>query len=137
MVLPKLHVNRAQVLIGLAILLGAALLAGVVWAFGRQVALSKELQVTEQFLQQEVDLLQAHHGELVAKLEYVQSDEYAERWARTNAAMVKPGEVPVVVLTATVRPEAAQPQPAQIRDPRPTGLWDRLWQTVFGLRGRP
>jgi cell division protein FtsB len=92
----KSNQRLATIIAGVVILIVAGAIA---WGFSRQFALAHQLQEKETQLEQEVTLEQKHHDDLNAQLEYVQSDEYVEYWARTEAHMAKLGEIVVVMIT--------------------------------------
>jgi cell division protein FtsB len=96
MPLLKSNPRLATIVAGVAILV----IAGVItWGFSQQLVLARQMQQEEAQLEQEVKAEQDHHGDLTSKLEYVQSDEYVEYWARTEARMAKIGEIVVVMIT--------------------------------------
>lgn len=91
----------------------ALVITGVlVWGFSRQLALARQVQEEETHLKQAVATEQAYHDYLTDQLEYVQSDEYVEHWARTEAHMVRLGEVVVAIIADTEEPSVdVQPTP--------------------------
>lgn len=85
---------------------------GLVWGFSQQLVLARQVQEEETHLKQAVATEQAHHDYLTEQLEYVQSDEYVEHWARTEAHMARLGEVVVAIISDTEEPSAdVQPTP--------------------------
>lgn len=98
---PQIRVRRTQVWIALALVVGLSAFVFVGWAFSRQISLLRQMEAVEQQLLSRLATEQARQAELMVELEHVRSDEYVEQWARTRARLVRPGEVPVVVLTAT------------------------------------
>ena len=133
LVIPK--PSRSQLTAGVFIALGLAVALGLVWAFGQQLALSQQMRIEERGLEQQVAAQQAHHDELAAQLDYVKSDEYAERWARVENKMARPGEVVIVPVapanTAVPVQSAPTPMPAALT------WWDRLLQFMLGPATSP
>ena len=95
--MPLLKSNRrlAAIVAGIAVLI---IIGGLAWGFGQQLMLAKQIQEEETQLEYKVATEQAHYDYSVKRLEYVQSDEYVEYWARTEAHMTKLGEVVIVML---------------------------------------
>jgi cell division protein FtsB len=92
----KTNQRLAAIIAGVVILI---IVGGLAWGFGQQLMLAHQIQGEETQLEQEVATEQAKHDYLNEQLEYVQSDEYVEYWARTEARLTKLGEVAVVILT--------------------------------------
>lgn len=133
MTLPK--PNRDQLAFSVATVIVLAVMGALVWGFGRQLALARQMRAEEIRLEQAVAAEQARHDELTAQLEYVKSDEYVEHWARAEAKMAKPGEV-VVVLAADTESVAA-PQPTLSPEPEARPFWVEWWELAFGAVGQP
>jgi cell division protein FtsB len=112
--MPFLKSNQrlATIVAGVAILAIAGVIA---WGFSQQLVLARQMQKEESQLEQEVKGEQDHHDALTAQLDYVQSDEYVEHWARTEARMAKIGEIVVVMITDAdeERPSDVQPPTAE------------------------
>ena len=129
MPLPKL--SRSQLATGLAIAVAIAIVGGLVWAFAQQLALARQMRLEEQRMERLVAAEQERHDRLASQREHVRSDEYVEEWARVEAKMARPGEVPVVVLEG---PEESTAQPSQ-STPTPTPqaqpFWAELWEAIF------
>ena len=134
MSLPK--PSRNQIAVGVAVVIAVGVVGGLAWGFGRQLVLAQQMRTEERRLEQLVAAEQARHDELVARSEYVQSDEYVERWARVEAKMARAGEVAVVVLADPVEEPATGTQPTPTPEPEPRSLWVKLRELVLGLWGR-
>ena len=132
MSLPK--PNRNQLAVGVAAAIAVAVVGGLVWGFGQQIVLARQMRIEERRLEQLVATEQARHDELVARSEYVQSDEYVEHWARVEAKMARAGEVAVVVLADPAGEPAGEPQPTPT--PESKSFWGELRELVLGLWGR-
>ena len=129
--------NRSQLAFGVAAVIALAVIGALVWGFGRQLALARQMRAEEIRLEQAVAAEQLRHDELAAQLKYVKSDEYVERWARAEAKMAKPGEV-VVVLAADADTESAvAPQPTPPLEPEARPFWVEWWELAFGAVGQP
>ena len=114
--MPLLKSNQriATIVAGVAILV----VAGVItWGFSQQLMLARQMQQEETQLEQEVKGEQDHYDDLTTHLEYVQSDEYVEYWARTEARMAKIGEIVVVMITDTDEEPSADVQPSPTVEP--------------------
>jgi cell division protein FtsB len=82
-----------QILIILAVVVAIYLLVD----FGQQVQVSNERREELERLQQKIAAAEEQQVRLEEQLEYVQSGELVDAWARQNG-LAKPGEVPVVVV---------------------------------------
>jgi cell division protein FtsB len=110
----KSNQRLATIVAGVAILVVAG---AITWGFSRQLVLARQMQQEEAQLKQEVKGEQNHHDDLADRLEYVQSDEYVEYWARTEARMTKIGEIVVVMITDADEEPSADMQPAPTAAP--------------------
>jgi cell division protein FtsB len=72
-------------------------------------------------------------AKLEARLAYVQSDEYVEAWSQSKAAMTRPGETLIVVMSPTPTPLPAL-EVVETPEPLPTSepFWSRLWTSLAG-----
>jgi len=122
--------------------------------FGRRTTAGYYVSQTEKRLDAEIEALLARQETLQERLEYVQTDEYVERWAREQAHMVRPGDRRLIVVTpepSTLSPEqppAALPLPdssaaqgaaqgaAQERVPNWHHWWRLFWDTEPGTLRR-
>jgi cell division protein FtsB len=129
----RLKIDRNRLAVGIAAAVVTTIVGGIVWGFGQQVVRARQMRVEEARLEQAVATKQAYHDELTAQLEYVQSDEYVEQWAREDARMARPGEVAVVVLDdADTATEAdATPKSTATPEPEPKSFWAELWELIF------
>jgi cell division protein FtsB len=114
--MPLLKSNQrlATILAGVVVLFVVGIL---VWGFSQQLVLARQMQQEEVQLEQEVKVEQGHYDDLTAHLEYVQSDEYVEYWARTEARMAKIGEIVVVMITDADEEPSADVQPPPTAEP--------------------
>jgi cell division protein FtsB len=84
----------------------------------------------EESLQQEISLEATRQIELQATLEYVQSDDYVEAYARDEGGYILPGENRVVPMPVEA-PPGASPEPAPTPDPATAARpWQAWWQLL-------
>jgi cell division protein FtsB len=128
--------NRSQVAVGVVVAVVVAVVGGLAWGFGQQLVLARQMRIEEKRLEQLVATEQARHDELVARSEYVRSDEYVEHWARAEAKMTRPGEVAVVVLTDSSAGPDVDVEPTPTPEPKVQSLWAKLHELILGLSPR-
>jgi cell division protein FtsB len=90
-----------------------------------------ELRGRAERLRLEIDQLQARHLELTRQRDYLKTDQYIERVAREELGLVKPTEIPIVVVVkpdAVVPPRAAAPPPTDQRS-NPQRWWDAFFSS--------
>lgn len=124
----KLHQSRGwQLLLIVALVLLIPLMADI---SGRMSTLHSMHQEKAQ-ITHELEEATAEHEILLARLEYVNSDAYLERWARAEARMTLPGEVAFIpIFSEDVRPTF----PALARRlsrPRPSTSIAEQWRRFF------
>lgn len=124
--------NRSQLAISVAAVVTLAVVAALVWGFGQQLALARQMRAEEAQLEQALAAEQTRHDDLVAQLEYVKSDEYVEHWARAEVKMAKPGEVAVVLSVEASEEQATDAQPTPSAEPEERPFWVEWWELVFG-----
>jgi cell division protein FtsB len=129
MSLPK--PNRNQIAVGVAIAIALAIVGGLAWGFGQQLTRARQIRAEEVRLEQKVEAEQVRYEELTTELEYVQSDEYVERWAREERKMARPGEIAVVVVTDSDEAQTADTQPTPTPTPEAQPFWLELWELFF------
>jgi len=122
----RFKVSRDQLAKGIVIAIGIAVAASVIWAFTQKLMLSHTMRVEERGLEREVAVAETRQADLEGQLEYVQTDEYVERWARVEARMVKPGEVAVVPITVTPEPTPAEAVIEGTPAPAAESFWLRV-----------
>jgi cell division protein FtsB len=100
--------------------------------FGRKATANYRIRNEEARLEQEIAAERAKHEALLARTEYVQTDEYVEHVAREELKWVKPGEIVVVPV-----PLERKPVPTPETPPAPTELlqgeshWQEWWSLFF------
>ncbi len=135
MTLPK--PNHGQLALGVTIAIALAIVGGLVWGFGQQLALARQMRAEEMRLEQAVAAEQTRHDDLVALMEYIESDEYVEHWAREETKMTRPGEVAVVPPASAGEELTGDAQPVQTPVPESRPFWVELWELLFGPADRP
>jgi cell division protein FtsB len=129
---PEINRNRVATLV--AIIAVTATVGIIVWGFAKQLALARQMRDEENRLAQAVATERARHKDLVAQLEYVQSDAYVEKWARTEARMTKSGEVVIVLVDEAEEEPAAETKAPPPSEPEKQPFWAELWELVFAPR---
>jgi cell division protein FtsB len=100
--------------------------------FGRKATANYRVRNEEIRLEQEIAVERAKHEALLARREYVQTDEYVEHVAREELKWVRPGEIVVVPI-----PLNREPLPTPETAPAPTELlqgeshWQEWWTLFF------
>jgi cell division protein FtsB len=136
--MPSAKPNRNRLAIGVVFVIVLAIVGALAWGFSQQLALARQMREEEIRLEQAVATERARNEELLARLEYVKSDEYVERWAREEAKMAKPEEVVVVPPTDLEEEESAvDVQPEQSPTPEARPFWIELWELIFGSAANP
>ena len=134
MPLPK--PNRSQLAVGVGAAVAVAILGGLAWGFGQQLVLARQMRIEESHLEEIVADEQARHEELTAQLEYAQSDEYVERWARVEAKMARAGEVAVIVLRDWDEEATDDAQSTPTPEPEVKPFWVEWWELIFPPSGQ-
>ena len=118
----------AQILLVMAVIVAIYLLVD----FGRQVQMSYERREELEGLQQQIALAEEEQARLEKELEYAQSDEAVDEWARLNG-LAKPGEVPIVVVAppGDTSPKASE-SPEEMLDA--DAFREMWWNLFFGNR---
>lgn len=86
--------------------------------------------IGEESLQQEISLEATRQIELQATLEYVQSNDYVEAYARDEGGLILPGEKRIVPMPVEAPPGTspqAEPTPDPAAAARP---WQAWWQLL-------
>ncbi|MGD2179367.1 MAG: septum formation initiator family protein [Anaerolineae bacterium] len=135
MTFPKLDGVRIAMSAGILIVL--IIVGGLGWAFAQQLRLAQELGEEVKQLEQAVATQEARAAYLTATLEYVQTDEYVEQWAREGPKMAKPGEVVMIPVASSGGSEPPATPTAQSEDqalamPRDRPFWAVWWEAIFG-----
>lgn len=128
--------KRTQQLSGVQIMFAAILAIGLMLAinFSTRIANSRLQRETYANIEAEVEALQQEQATLVAELDYVQSDTFVERWARSEGKMVRPGEILVIPVPLNTTP-LATPTPSVVVEvdtspPEPDN-WTLWWALFF------
>ena len=119
----KILKDKRVILVVLAVLLVLLLVD-----FNQRMTLLTRLRREERDLTERYAQLESTRMALETELIYAQSDEAVARWAREDAMMVQPGDIPIILLPP------AEPIPAQ-QSSEPVIFeeikkWE-IWQTLF------
>ena len=113
------------VLMGIVILyLGAS--------FARQASISHQRREELRELEAEIAATERGNVDLQERLEYVQSPEAAEKWARENG-WAKQDEVSVVVVAPSAHSSPSDARSAT-EEPKPSSNREAWWDLFFGER---
>ncbi|MFA7406437.1 MAG: septum formation initiator family protein [Anaerolineaceae bacterium] len=96
--------------------------------FNQRMTLLTRLRREEKELTEYYSQLESTRTALEAELIYAQSDQAVERWAREDAMMIQPGDIPIVLL-----PPAEQVPTPSIIEPviiEKIKKWE-IWQALF------
>jgi cell division protein FtsB len=84
-------------------------------------------------LQERLDNIRAEHESLLARREYVQSNEYVEKIAREELNWIRFGDNPVMIKTPPQPLPTLSTSLSPTPPSEPTGLqWSLWWATFFG-----
>ena len=97
-------------------------------AFTGELLSSQRIDQQVSSLSADIVRLQADNKRLSSAVAGAKTDAFVEREARDRLGLVRPGDVPVVVVNAPAPPPPPPPAPAA-----PLPHWQR-WLTVLGLR---
>lgn len=96
--------------------------------FNQRMTLLTRLRREEKELTEYYSQLESTRTALEAALIYAQSDQAVERWAREDAMMIQPGDIPIVLL-----PPAEQVPTPSVIEPviiEKIKKWE-IWQALF------
>jgi len=96
--------------------------------FNQRMTLLTRLRREEKELTEYYSQLESTRTALEAELIYAQSDQAVERWAREDAMMIQPGDIPIVLL-----PPAEQVPTPSVIEPiiiEKIKKWE-IWQALF------
>ena len=98
--------------------------------FGRKATANYRIQREEIRLEQEIAAERVQHEALLARREYVQTDEYVEQVAREELKWARAGETVIIPI-----PLKRKPPPTPETSPAPGKLSQRefYWQEWWGL----
>ncbi|MDO8689183.1 MAG: septum formation initiator family protein [Dehalococcoidia bacterium] len=116
------------------IVLAIPLLAFLSFSTAKKAMEVYQLNQQAASIRQDIAQLKDRNAELRRQMEYVQSPEYVEKVAREQLNLVKPDDIPLVLVSPLVKvasggPSPA-PQPARPQDIPPN--WKRWWNLFFG-----
>ncbi len=101
--------------------------------YGRRASTGFYVAQAEEQLKAEISIELTKNAQLKKRLEYVQSEEYVEKWAREQGHMARPGDQPFILVTveapSVVTAGASLPVPVDSAPPQP--LWHQWWYLFF------
>ncbi len=126
---PRTAISGAQ-FVGIIVLTVILLL---IVDYGRRASTGFYVAQAEEQLKAEIAVELTRNAQLRERLEYVQSDEFVEKWAREEGHMVRPGDRPFILVTVQASQSgqqnvAAAPQTVGAT-PQPT--WHQWWYLFF------
>lgn len=101
--------------------------------YGRRASTGYYVAQAEEQLKAEIAVELTKNAQLKERLEYVQSEQYVEEWARENGRMAHPGDQPFILVTveAPFVAAAGAPLPAQADSASPQPTWHQWWYLFF------
>jgi cell division protein FtsB len=123
------RVSRTPFVNQIALLVMGALIVYLVVDFGRQVVLSQQRHDELQRVEEQIATVVQKEEELKKQLDWAQSPEAAEAFAREQG-WAKPGEVPVVLVESAVTPLPAEEPPPPVSH-RAAGSPREAWLELF------
>jgi len=121
------------------IMFAAILAIGLMLAinFSGRIGADRELQDVLTAVEREIELLEREQFTLERQLEFVRSDAYVERWARSEGRMVRSGEtivkpIPATSFSAPVR-RVSDDVPLRTSEPQPQN-WQLWWSLFFDVQ---
>ncbi len=124
----ELHIGGREFPPGLVLAVLGPACALILIATAQRAVESYQLARQVEEMRREVAALQQRNLELQALIARYRSDAYVEKVAREELNLVRPGDVPVIVIAPTAQPRASAP-------PRPTATpvvpIPRQWLRLF------
>lgn len=121
---PLLSLTQILVLVGMAAAIVIAL------DLSRRAQAGQQVGIGEEALQVQIEREATRQVELMATLEYVNSQDYVASYAREEGRMVLPGEQRIVPLLMEATPEPT-PMPEGTPDPIGEAMpWQAWWRLL-------
>ena len=96
--------------------------------FNQRMVLLSKLRSQEKELIQKYAQLESTRDALKSELAYAQSDQAVEEWAREEAGMIQPGDIPIVLLPpSNPIPIKPTPQEAVVDEVQKWEIWRELF----------
>lgn len=130
------HQRRPRQLSSTQVMFAVILAVGLMLAvnFSSRILADRDLQEVRTKVLQEIEFLKREQGDLVDRLNYVNSDAYVEDWARSEGKMIRDGEVLVLPVPSNTLPETepvtSASVPVQTTLPEPE-RWELWWALFF------
>jgi len=101
--------------------------------FATKINTYAQIQREATRLQLRMDNIRVEHESLLARREYVQSNEYVEKIAREELNWIRFGDNPVMIKTPPQPLSTPSPSSSPTLPSEPAGLqWSHWWATFFG-----
>jgi cell division protein FtsB len=114
------------------IIVVATMAISMIVDFGRKATANYRVQREEIRLEQETATEKAQHEALLARKEYVQTDEYIEHVAREELKWVRQGEIVVVPIPLNSKPlPTPEPSLALSKPLQGESHWQEWWTLFF------
>jgi len=124
--------NRTVPLTQIITIVIATMAISMIVDFGRKAATNYRIRREEIKLEQEIAAERAQHEALLARREYVQTDEYVEQVAREELKWVRPGEIVVVPVPLHREPlPTLEASPTPIKPLQGEPHWQEWWVLFF------
>ena len=124
-------------LLGLLPLVIAGGVIFVLVMIGGKAVQGYEMRQEARAIQQRIEQLKQENRRLSRELDYLKSDEYIEKVAREELGLVRPGDVPVVMVPpdgqraqSTLPTPSPTPAPTPSPERRSIPIWQR-WLALF------
>lgn len=106
----------------------AIVLVFLVADFNQRIALLTRLRRQEKELNQRYTQLEATRTALQNELDFAQSEQAVERWAREDAMMIQEGDVPFVLVPPSEQLNVQPTEtPAIVEEIKPWQIWRELF----------
>lgn len=115
------------------VVLAIPLLAYLSFATARKAMEVYQLNQQASQIRQEIGQLKDRNAELRRQTEYLQSPEYVEKVAREQLNLVRPGDIPLVLVHSSGKEPTPEPVPTppEVRTSSHPN-WQRWWNFFFG-----
>jgi cell division protein FtsB len=124
--------NRTVPLTQIITIVVATMAISMIVDFGRKAAANYRIRREEVRLEQEIAAERAQHEALLARREYVQTDEYVEQVAREELKWVRPGEIVVVPVPVQREPlPTLEASPTPVKPSPGESHWQEWWTLFF------
>jgi len=96
--------------------------------FNQRMVLLTKMRGQEQQLLEKYSQLESTRSALEAELDFANSDEAVEKWAREEGRMIQEGDIPIVLMPLSAPAPTSIPTPSTIIDE--ISRWE-IWRELF------